>query len=400
MNAFFWTPHSGYHWDGSRRRFFEGWYFRLTLPEVKETFAFMYSIDDPAGNSALSGGAAQVLGPGEGYLYCPFPDISQFWAWPHRLGLGHWQQAGTTPVRCLPAASFWATVRQGYQVTATQHQGCVQDLYTGAIARWDYQITPVYGWGQGDSPPLATTGWLSYLPWLEPGWQVLMAHGLATGWAEWQDQRYEFTAAPVYAEKNWGGAFPERWFWIQCNAFDGSTDLALTAVGARRQLLGQPQTVGMIGLHWQGQALILTTLHHSLRWSVQPWGHWSMTAYNHRYRVVLQGIAAAPPVQVRVPTHQGLQFACWDTTHGQVEVTVWRRSPKAADTLMLNATSHLAGLEVGGTGWETPWEYFSPGYPQALRHPLAAISGSAWFGLPASVAIVDGGTASGRLSPG
>jgi hypothetical protein len=85
-----WTPHSGYHWDGSLRRFFEGWYFRLTLPELGESVAFMYSIDDPAGHSPVSGGAAQVLGLGETYLYHPFPDVDGFWAWRGRLGLGHW----------------------------------------------------------------------------------------------------------------------------------------------------------------------------------------------------------------------------------------------------------------------------------------------------------------------
>ncbi|MDB9354927.1 tocopherol cyclase family protein, partial [Nodularia spumigena CS-587/03] len=38
------TPHSGYHWDGSSRSFFEGWYYRVTLPHCGQTFAFMYSI--------------------------------------------------------------------------------------------------------------------------------------------------------------------------------------------------------------------------------------------------------------------------------------------------------------------------------------------------------------------
>ncbi len=33
------TPHSGYHWDGSSRRFFEGWYYRVTLPAERQTFA-------------------------------------------------------------------------------------------------------------------------------------------------------------------------------------------------------------------------------------------------------------------------------------------------------------------------------------------------------------------------
>ncbi len=29
-------PHSGYHWDGDSDRFFEGWYFRVTLPEIRK----------------------------------------------------------------------------------------------------------------------------------------------------------------------------------------------------------------------------------------------------------------------------------------------------------------------------------------------------------------------------
>ena len=81
-----------------------------------------------------------------------------------------------------------------------------------------------------------------------------MAHGLATGYIDWGGRRYEFTDAPFYAEKNWrapkkrvlvhaavarfdgaafnarrGGAFPRKWFWAQCNAFEGEPDLAVRA---------------------------------------------------------------------------------------------------------------------------------------------------------------------------
>ena len=60
-----------------------------------------------------------------------------------------------------------------------------------------------------------------------------MAHGLASGWIEWGGQRYEFKDAPSYAEKNWGGGFPKKWFWVQCNSWDDADcDAALTAVGA------------------------------------------------------------------------------------------------------------------------------------------------------------------------
>jgi hypothetical protein len=32
---------------------------------------------------------------------------------------------------------------------------------------------------------------------------------------EWGERRFEFTDAPTYSEKNWGGAFPLKWFWMQ-----------------------------------------------------------------------------------------------------------------------------------------------------------------------------------------
>ena len=359
MPEFFWTPHSGYHWAHSQRRFFEGWYFRLTLPEIGASFAFMYSIDNPTGYSTLSGGAAQILGPGETYLYCPLPDVRQFWAWPHRLGLGHWGDVDTPNLatQYLAPDTFSRQVGRGYQVTATSHQGCLEDATTGAISRWEYAVKPVYGWGKPNSPQLATAGWLSYLPVFEPGWQVLMAHGLATGWAEWQGQRYEFTHTPTYAEKNWGGAFPERWFWIQCNAFIEEADLTVTAVGGLRQVLSRQETVGLVGLHFRGQFITLSSLKAHITWQVAPWGAWYVTIQDYRYRVVLQGKSDHAPATVQVPTLKGLRFECWDTTQGYLQVEVWERSPDASERLMLKASSHLAGLEVGGKGWERSWDF-------------------------------------------
>lgn len=34
------------------------------------------------------------------------------------------------------------------------------------------------------------------------------------GWIEWDGERFEFENAPSYSEKNWGGAFPRKWFWV------------------------------------------------------------------------------------------------------------------------------------------------------------------------------------------
>ena len=35
------------------------------------------------------------------------------------------------------------------------------------------------------------------------------------GWIEWDGELFEFENAPSYSEKNWGGGFPRKWFWVR-----------------------------------------------------------------------------------------------------------------------------------------------------------------------------------------
>jgi len=350
------TPHSGYHWDGSPRRFFEGWYFRVTLPEPEQTFAFMYSIEDPIGGQTCSGGTAQILGPDDAYFDRTFVDVTRFWAWSEGLGLGHWRQnPHDLEPGLLPPSEFDRVVPEGYQVTATWHQGRLTDPSSGAVVSWAYRTDPIYGWGNPDEAQQSTAGWLSQLQIFEPGWQILMAHGLSTGWIEWQGKRYEFEQAPAYSEKNWGGAFPHKWFWLNCNAFDHQPDLALTAGGGRRQLLTWMEEVAMIGLHYQGQFFEFVPWNAKVSWLIHPWGYWQMTAERADYRVELTGTTDLPGIELRAPTLEGMVFGCRDTALGEVKLRLWRRQG-SYQTLVLSATSGQCGLEVGGGPWDDVWE--------------------------------------------
>lgn len=145
------TPHSGYHWDGSHRRFFEGWYYRVTLPQDNSDFAFMYSIEDPVGGNH-SGGAAQILGPNDEYLWRTFPDVKRFWANAFELELVHWGNTdlSTQPILLLPN-EFDRHVQQGYQATSTLNQGIIRDPSSDRYCRWQYAIKPIYGWGNRGS---------------------------------------------------------------------------------------------------------------------------------------------------------------------------------------------------------------------------------------------------------
>ena len=335
------TPHSGYHWNGFDRNFFEGWYLRLTLPKIGESFAFMYSIENPIGVGTQSTGAAQMLGIGEEYRWCPLPDVSKFWAAKDSVNFGHWGETkiGIAP-QLLSVDEFDRQISQGYQVTATLHQGSFPEQG----CRWCYHTIPVYGWGQSQQPQQATAGLLSFLPIFEPGWQVLMAHGLATGWIEWAGVRYEFHNEPAYSEKNWGRSFPKQWFWINCNSFEDTMGLAITAGGGKRKVLWMDEEVGMVGIHYFGKFYEFVPWNSQIDWQVQPWGEWRVQASNGDFRVELTGTTDLVGTMVQTPTEQGLSITCRDTLKGNLTLNLCTSSGEQ----IVQATSLLAGLEVGG----------------------------------------------------
>jgi tocopherol cyclase len=75
-----------------------------------------------------------------------------------------------------------------------------------------------------------------------------------------------------------------------------------------------------------------------------------MTAHTDRYALTLTGQTQDSGAWVRVPTREGLQFRCRDTTHGQLHLQLW----DGQHTPLINAHSPGAGLEIGGYPWASP----------------------------------------------
>lgn len=372
---------------------FEGWYWRVTLPGDGQSFALIYSIEDPRGGRATSGVGAQVMGPDDGYLIQYSSDVTKFWADRYSLALGAvfsttgmgtgnvverkgWPaSAFKTPNvtnRMMPASTFDREVGHGFQASATWHQGSLIADDRGAAGslkssvsgcRWAFSVNPRIGWGDEGERQRATAGWLAALPVFEPHWQVLMADGEATGWIEWGGERYEFEGAPTYAEKNWGGGFPSRWVWVQCNSFQGSPGTSVTAVGARRGLLQIPgiqEDVGMIGIHHQGVLYELNVRDSAVSWDVDPWGSWKFRGSNSRYETEVEAKCQAAGTPLRAPTaEQGLAPFCRDSFAGSVRIRLWKSGDKAkgAEPLIDCQSEGLSGaVEVGGGPWWSGWQ--------------------------------------------
>ncbi|XP_062098762.1 tocopherol cyclase, chloroplastic [Humulus lupulus] len=377
------TPHSGYHFDGSVRKFFEGWYFKVSIPEKRQSFCFMYSVENPAFRRKLSplevaqygprftGVGAQILGADDKYI-CQFSEESQhFWGSRHELMLGSTFTAGKgqpLPNKEVPPQEFNRRVLEGFQVTPLWHQGSICDdgrsnyVDTVKTARWEYSTRPIFGWGDVASKQKSTAGWLAAFPVFEPHWQICMAGGLSTGWIEWDGERFEFENAPSYSEKNWGGAFPRKWFWVQSNVFKGVTgEVALTAAGGLRQLPGLTEVfenAALVGVHYDGRFYEFVPWNGEVSWEISPWGYWFIAAENETHMVELEATTEHSGTALRAPTLEaGLAPACKDTCVSELRLQLWERKYDGSKgKAILDVTSDMAAVEVGGGPWFNTWK--------------------------------------------
>ncbi|KAL3655661.1 Tocopherol cyclase, chloroplastic [Castilleja foliolosa] len=385
------TPHSGYHFDGTARKFFEGWYFKVSIPECRQSFCFMYSVENPVFPKKLSrieeaqygprftGVGAQILGADDKYICQYTQESTSFWGDRDELMLGNTfvaQNNMRPPKKEIPPQEFNRRVSEGFQVTPLWHQGYICDdgrtNYAEIVktARWAYSTRPVYGWGNIDSKQKSTAGWLAAFPVFEPHWQICMGGGLSTestncwakGWIEWDEKRYEFKNAPSYSEKNWGGAFPRKWFWVQCNVFKGADgEIALTAAGGLRQLPGLSETfenAALIGVHYRGVFYEFVPWNGVVSWEIAAWGYWCISAENETHTVELEATTKDPGTTLRAPTLEaGLAPACKDTCFADLRLRIFeRRYDGTQGKVILDVTSNMAAVEVGGGPWFSTWK--------------------------------------------
>ncbi|EME26452.1 tocopherol cyclase [Galdieria sulphuraria] len=365
--------------------FFEGYYFRVSIPELSESFSIIYALERKHTGWEYT---AQVLSSEE-LLFHTFKN-AQFWRHEYTFGMGQWQfeepfkdlkDVGLP--RQLDPSIFFKKVPLGFQWTRRQHFGSLfDDNNTSLRFSWNLDISGIDGWGsRGRDPQKSTASWLSHVPFLfDPGYQVLMAHGLANGWLLWKGRSYPIRQCPVYIEKNWGQRFPKKWFWLQCNSFSTEKDLSVTSVGAIRRVLLKPkqeETVGMLSIHHRGRHYLFTnwtSLYVS--WEVASWGSWNVFAESTDYIAVLRAWCDSPGHILLGPALNGLQPNTRESLLGHMHIQITERSTGCR---VLDDYSNLAAVEVGGQDkdcWKHVWNDNVLQLPLFLRNAIQYFDGT------------------------
>jgi hypothetical protein len=186
-----------------------------------------------------------------------------------------------------------------------------------------------------------TLGLAHALPGLDQYWHPVVLSAAVEGEARIGGRRLRLDGARGYVEKNWGPAFPQRWWWGHADAFPGGDVTVAFAGGPVR--LG-PRTLALTGAVVRlGTRVIRLIPPAALVRASAGEGRWRVEARSPRHLLRLEGTGGRPhllPVpdvgerQVRMRSAQELA--------GRLAVELRR-----GRWTLLRAESPLAGLELG-----------------------------------------------------
>jgi len=189
-----------YHWDGFQDPFFEGWFFRLVLPEQERSFAFIYSVQNPGAVTAGDGGSFIVVYSDDGLMV-----------------------REDFPVEKFKASKQQMSVRVGdNRITETSLTGACRD--GDNQASWNVDFTVHEPWAK-------TMGMLTNIPFLPVNWYVGALRASASGTINWNGEVFQFEDALLFQDHNWGDFFPDAYFWLNGMNFPDPDDAVAFAGG-------------------------------------------------------------------------------------------------------------------------------------------------------------------------
>ena len=185
-------------------------------------------------------------------------------------------------------------------------------------------------------------GIFSSIPFLNQYWHPYRLGGKASGTVEFSDETWSFDGALLYAERNWGAGFPERWWWGQAHDFGGA-DISVAFSGGllalgrvRRDVTGVVVRIGDRVIRLTPPALVRSHVSD---------GRWTVRGRTLRYQIELDGDGAGlDPHVLPVPLPAERRNVDTDFEHlaGRLHCTV-----REFGRVVFDGTCELAALEIG-----------------------------------------------------
>jgi hypothetical protein len=227
---------------------------------------------------------------------------------------------------------FHVTAGDGaFNATATEVH-----LALGDDAVVDLSLDRVVGWPHA----LGGGGIFSAVPFLGQYWHPHVLGGSASGEASIGGEPWTFAGADVYAEKNWGAGFPERWWWGQAQGFE-RPDVCVAFGGGRLTMGRLAMTVGGAVVRVGDDVVRFAPPFASVHTEVE--GHrWEVDARGHGCRLHLVGVGSGSPHVLPVPLPAERRNVDTD-----FEFLTARMTMELSGAVRFSGETRFAGLEIG-----------------------------------------------------
>ncbi|MDP8222235.1 MAG: tocopherol cyclase family protein [Candidatus Lernaella stagnicola] len=193
------TDPNRYHWNGLTSPFFEGWFFRISVPGGG-SYAFIYAVQNPGATASEPSGSHVVVFRDGGEIVEETFGVEHFAADRGRFDV-------TVNDNTAGANRLTGSLRDGDQ-----------------LVTWNIEYEATEAWNE-------TMGGLTNVPTLPVNWHVGALRGRATGEISWGGQTERFAGAPIFQDHNWGNYFPEGYVWMQSQEFPRRREAVALAGG-------------------------------------------------------------------------------------------------------------------------------------------------------------------------
>ncbi|RPJ78703.1 MAG: hypothetical protein EHM20_03300 [Alphaproteobacteria bacterium] len=314
FNSYQWNPQSKTPW-------YEWWYYKIVLPETKDSFFFVYGIVNPWDHAKSMGGTRSYVGMGD-------------------FGVKN-QVENLFPLNNFHAAYSQTLIDiAGLSATDQNIKGELTDT-DGQSVSWDISVKKEWAFN--------AMGWAIDKNITNIKWYPAQASARCSGTVINKGKLYQFSNAPCYQDRNWGHSFPLWWTWIVSNHFKNNPDTVLVTGGGRPKYYDTnfPFEGATVGLKHKG------VVYHfrpndldNVKVDIK-FGKWEVVANNSSHKVEISAFAPKEKfmdLQFRTPT--GEIFHDYEALIGEVTVKLYKREFfrwKLIETLY----SDVAGIEYG-----------------------------------------------------
>jgi tocopherol cyclase len=194
----------------SKKRYFEGWYFKHVSKDLNHVFSFIPGIsitdDDPHSFIQVINGITGITS------YVTYPLNKFIWE-NNRLYLKIGDSVFTEKF-----------IELNLKNEEIEVSGRLE--YSNIVKYPKTLLSP------------GIMGWYSYIPFMECKHGIVSVNHKVTGVLNIDNDIIDMNEGKGYIEKDWGSSFPEAWIWIQSNNFNNS-DTAFTFSVAKIPWMGK-----------------------------------------------------------------------------------------------------------------------------------------------------------------